>query len=176
MRYFTKRILRLSASPHAIAAGVAAGVLASSTPFLGLHFIIGFLIAFLIGGNMIAAALGTFFGNPLTFPFIWASTFEIGTQILGVENITLDSEDIANQLLTKSFDSLIPIFKPMLVGAVPLGAGLSLLSYVLVFSAVRTYQRRRRLWLEQRRGERAEIDPETVTITRGDAGDGIVAR
>ena len=39
-QYFIKRVLRLSATPHAIAAGVAAGVFASFTPFLGFHFVI----------------------------------------------------------------------------------------------------------------------------------------
>ena len=36
-QYFWKRILRLSATPHAIAAGVAAGAFAAFLPFLGLH-------------------------------------------------------------------------------------------------------------------------------------------
>lgn len=167
-RYFTKRILRLSASPHAVAAGVAAGVLASSTPFIGLHFILGFVIAFFIGGNMIAAALGTFFGNPLTFPIIWATTFKIGNQILGGAGSPMDDEELVDQLLTQSFESVLPIFKPMLVGAIPLGATLSVVSYVLVFAAVRTYQRRRRVRLQSRRAEKTEIDPDNVTVTRAD--------
>ena len=37
-------ILRLRASPHAIAAGVAAGVFASFIPFLGLHIIIAAVV------------------------------------------------------------------------------------------------------------------------------------
>jgi hypothetical protein len=83
-RYFAKRVLRLSGSPHAVAAGVAAGVFASFTPFLGFHFIIGIAIAFLIGGNFLAAALGTAFGNPITFPIIWATTYKVGGLILGL--------------------------------------------------------------------------------------------
>ena len=78
-KYVTKRILRLTASPHAVSAGVAAGVFASFTPFLGLHFIIAFVVAYVIAGNLLAAALGTFFGNPATFPIIWASTYKVGT-------------------------------------------------------------------------------------------------
>ena len=150
-RYVAKRILRLSASPHAVAAGVAAGVLASITPFIGLHFILGFLIAFLIGGNMIAAALGTFFGNPLTFPLIWASTFRIGSSILGTKTDGFDSAEVLDQAMTQSFDTLVPLIKPMLVGALPLGLPMAVTVYVLVFMAVRGHQNRRRRHLSERR-------------------------
>src|SRR5690606_9209209 len=81
-QYFAKRVLRLTATPHAIAAGIAAGTLASFTPYLGFHFIIAAAVAWVIRGNLIASALGTAVGNPLTFPFIWASTMAAGRFIL----------------------------------------------------------------------------------------------
>lgn len=81
-QYVTKRIMRLTATPHAVSAGVAAGALTSFTPFMGLHFILAFVFAWLARGNMIAAALGTFVGNPLTFPFIWAATYNTGHFVL----------------------------------------------------------------------------------------------
>ena len=57
-----------------VAAGVAAGAFTSFTPFMGLHFLFAALFAWAIRGNLLASALGTFVGNPLTFPFIWAAT------------------------------------------------------------------------------------------------------
>jgi len=165
-KYVGKRILRLSASPHAVAAGVAAGVLASMTPFIGLHFLIGFVLAFLIGGNLLAAALGTFFGNPLTFPFIWASTFRVGSKILGTETLPLDQAQLVDQLAAQSWSTIVPLFKPMIVGSLPLGLGVAAFFYVLVFIAVRSYQGRRRERLRQRREARTEIDPSDVRIFR----------
>ena len=53
--YYKHRVMRLEASPHAIAAGVAAGAFASCTPFVGFHFILSFVLAWVIGGSMIAA-------------------------------------------------------------------------------------------------------------------------
>ena len=85
IRYIAKRVLRLTATPHAIAAGVAAGIFASWTPFIGFHFMMAFVIAYLVAGNMVAAAIGTSFGNPVTFPFIWTSCYELGKFILGQE-------------------------------------------------------------------------------------------
>src|SRR5690606_12123881 len=86
MRYVAKRVLRLSASPHAIAAGFAAGVFASITPFVGLHFFLAGVIAWVTGGNLVASALGTAFGNPITFPLIWAGTYRLGRWILGLRD------------------------------------------------------------------------------------------
>ena len=158
-RYFLKRVLRLSGSPHAVAAGVAAGVFASFTPFVGLHFIISFILAFAIGGNLIAAGLGTFFGNPLTFPFIWASTYSLGSRILGHAG-AFEFGSFHHNLAEKSFDALWPLIAPMTVGAVPLGLPVAVVVYFVAFLAVRAFRDMRRERLEARRRERdAEMAP-----------------
>ena len=151
-RYFGKRVLRLSGSPHAVAAGVAAGVFASFTPFVGLHFIVSFVFAFVVGGNMLAAAMGTFVGNPLTFPFIWASTYSLGSQILGQSN-ALALHEIHYALVHRSFEVLVPIIVPMLVGAVPIGLPIAVVFYVVAFIAVRAFRDLRRERLEAQRRE-----------------------
>src|SRR5215207_1487138 len=83
--YYLKRILRLSGTPYAIAMGAAVGAAVSFTPFIGFHFILAFLIAWPLRGNMIAGAIGTCVGNPLTFPLIWATTYELGHLIMNQE-------------------------------------------------------------------------------------------
>ena len=65
-----------------IAIGVASGVAASFLPFIGLHFLIAALIALLLRGNVLASAIGTFFGNPWTFLFIWVSDYRVGLWLL----------------------------------------------------------------------------------------------
>jgi uncharacterized protein (DUF2062 family) len=152
-RYFTKRILRLSGSPHAVAAGVAAGVFASFTPFIGFHFIIAFVLAFAIGGNLLAAGLGTFFGNPLTFPFIWASTFTVGSAILHQPG---HFEALHQGFAERSLEALWPLIAPMTVGALPLGLPVAAVFYALGFFGVRAFRDMRRERLEARRREREE--------------------
>ncbi len=154
-RYLAKRVIRLSASPHAIAAGVAAGVFASFTPFIGFHFFIGFAIAFLVGGNMLAAAIGTAIGNPLTFPLIWAATFKLGHAILGGAGRVMESGEISRSLGGKSFSAILPLIRTMMVGAVPLGLAAALVLYVVVHYSVREFQTIRRDRLAVRRRERA---------------------
>ncbi len=159
VKYMLKRIMRLTASPHAISAGVAAGVFASFTPFLGLHFLIAFMVAYVIAGNFIAAAMGTFFGNPLTFPFIWGGTYKVGSLILFGKPIDGDSKGLSSLLELDFFDAGLmgvwntiigiwePVMKPMVIGAVPLGIAFAIVAYMITrWSSVkfRQAQKKRR--------------------------------
>lgn len=143
--YFRKRVLRLNATPHAIAAGFAAGVFASFTPFIGFHFLLAFALAYLVAGNMAAAALGTVVGNPVTFPFIWGLTYEVGQFILRAEPITGEApRGIGSALVHVDFASIwAPFVKPMLVGSLPVGLVSAALGYGLVYSAARSFQKHR---------------------------------
>ena len=135
-QYVTKRILRLSATPHAVAAGVAAGAFTSFTPFMGLHFVLAAVFAWLIRGNLIASALGTFVGNPLTFPFIWAATYQTGHWALQSQATHADapalgvaSGRIFSSLWKMDWDAAMtafsniwfPILYPMTIGGMLFG-------------------------------------------------------
>lgn len=160
-RYYSKRVLRLSATPHAIAIGFAAGAFTSFTPLIGFHFLISFALAWIIGGNMIAAALGTSVGNPITFPFIWASTFKLGHFVLHGGEQASHAEvkmHLAPHMLGRSFDAFFPVLEPMLVGAIPLGLVTSIISYFLVLKSVEVYQRQRRHSLAQKREQSPQDD------------------
>ena len=81
--YVKLRLNRLPGSPEQIARGIWAGVFASFTPFFGLHFLLSALIAVILRGNILAALLGTFIGNPLTYvPIAWVG-IQSGHMILG---------------------------------------------------------------------------------------------
>ncbi|MDD9978895.1 MAG: DUF2062 domain-containing protein [Boseongicola sp.] len=80
--YVVYRVRRLPDPAHKIARGIAAGVFTCFTPFFGLHFLVAATLAWVLRGNMMAALLATFFGNPITFPFIAAISMELGAWIL----------------------------------------------------------------------------------------------
>lgn len=160
--YYIKRVLRLSATPHAVAAGIAAGAFASFTPFVGFHFMIAFLVAYVIRGNLVAGAIGTAVGNPLTFPFIWAGTFQLGELMLRGESQAAPRR-LGEHLVEKSFEQLWPLIKPMLLGGIPLGLAAAAISYFLVYKTVVAYQAARRERLNggkarPRRSERAQAE------------------
>lgn len=81
--YSIYRVKRLPDTPHKIAIGLAIGVFCSFTPFFGLHFFLAAFMAYILKGNIVAALFGTFFGNPLTWPFIASLSVKLGQIILG---------------------------------------------------------------------------------------------
>jgi uncharacterized protein len=153
-RYLVYRLRRLSATPHAIALGFAAGVFSAFTPFLGTHLMMAVLIAWIIGGSLVAAVLGTFVGNPLTYPFQWYATYKVGSILLGARGMR-KTIDLSNGIFQSSLNHLWPILKPMTLGAIPVGLTAAALAYVLVKPAVEAYQRRRRREFEHRQGRAA---------------------
>jgi uncharacterized protein (DUF2062 family) len=153
-RYVIYRLRRLSDTPHAVALGFAIGVFTAVTPFLGTHMAMAALLAWVIGGSVVAAVLGTFVGNPLTYPVFWYSTYEVGDLMLGgaAEKPRID---LSGGIFQTSIDQLWPILKPMTLGAIPVGLALAAISYVIVKPMVDAYKHRRRRKLELRASREA---------------------
>ncbi|MFV2002063.1 MAG: DUF2062 domain-containing protein [Paracoccaceae bacterium] len=82
--YVMHRLWRLPDPPYRIARGIAAGVFICFTPFFGLHIVLAMALAFVMRGNIMAAAIATFFGNPITFPIIATVAVELGSWMLGL--------------------------------------------------------------------------------------------
>ena len=79
-----RRLVRIGSDPHAVAAGFASGAALSCTPLFGLHFFLSFALAWVVRGHMLAAALGTAVGNPVTFPLFVSGAYTTGTLLLGM--------------------------------------------------------------------------------------------
>lgn len=80
--YLRERVSRMSASTHALSLGIACGAAASMTPFLGLHFVIAAMMAYIFRGNLFTSAIGTLIGNPWSFPLIWAADNYVGSWVI----------------------------------------------------------------------------------------------
>jgi uncharacterized protein (DUF2062 family) len=118
-------------------------VFISATPYAGFHMVLASSLAWIIGGSIVGAILGTFVGNPLTYPLFWVSSYEVGHAILGGEQHTVPSDLWSGDFQT-TINQIWPLLKPMTIGAIPIGLALGALSYVLVKPAVNAYQHRRR--------------------------------
>ena len=168
--YYVKRVLRLSGTPYAIAIATAIGAGVSITPFIGFHFLMTFALTWVFRGNLIAGAIGTCLGNPLTFPFIWAATYEVGQFILRGRSIDAPAR-LTNELASKSIDQIWPLIKPMLVGSVPLGLATGCIVYFAVHKAVSTYQDKRRQRLASYQLARGAREPaEAGKLARTEPG------
>jgi uncharacterized protein (DUF2062 family) len=151
--YLGKRVQRLPDSPHRIALGFACGVMASFTPFFGFHFVIAAALAFITRGNILASAIGTFVGNPLTFPFIAGTAMYLGHRITGI------GLEFQNHIFTfgSLWDNLEAIFVPYLVGGFFPGVAASVTAYWLGRPVVAAFQKRRRSKLMKRAKQRLHL-------------------
>lgn len=145
------RLSRLKACPHRISLGFAAGAFASFLPLVGLHFVLAAALAFVIRGNIIASAVGTVVGNPITFPMIWFATYKVGVAFTG-QPPTRNPQGIVRlaevrlgfnaESLSGFWQTLGETFWPMVVGALPLGLLCASACYLIVYSSLRGVQRR----------------------------------
>jgi hypothetical protein len=155
--YLFHRIARIPGTPHYIAAGLACGAAISCTPFVGLHFVLSFVLAWIVRGSLVAAAIGTAFGNPWTFPFIWVWIYESGHWILNAHStVPAESVNFARFFakitfatlrldMAYLFDTAWPVLWPMFIGGIPTAAVVWFAFYLPLKPAVAAYQHRRRL-------------------------------
>lgn len=169
--YVKHRVRRLPDSAHRISRGVGAGVFVSFTPLFGLHFIAAALIARAVRGNILAALLGTFFGNPLTFPVIAFTSMKLGHFILGTnfdetKHATIFGKFVgAGEDLKHNFFALFTeatahwgnlynfwneVFLPYLVGGLVPGLVCAVVIYYLSEPIISAYQKHRRKRLKER--------------------------
>lgn len=175
MQYVVHRLRRLPDPSHKISRGIAAGVFTSFTPFFGLHFFFSAILAWLMRGNIVAALLATFVGNPITFPIIAAISMEFGSYILGVRSLPLplvlgSFSEAANDLwhnvvaiftadtshwggLSRFWDR---VFLPYLVGGFLPGLVAAIASYFLANPLIAAYQKARLARLKKKFAKRRE--------------------
>ncbi len=154
-QYIVMRLNRLKGTPREIAAGVACGVAVSFTPFVGFHFVLAAITAWIVRGNILASAIGTAAGNPWTFPFIWVSVLYTGRKILGLEYADAVNVNFET-VFTKTFRALInfdfgnvvndvwPVLWPMIVGCIPFYIVFWLLSFYIFDTALERVAKRRK--------------------------------
>jgi uncharacterized protein (DUF2062 family) len=140
--YIGRRVQRLPDTPHRIALGFACGVMASFTPLFGFHFIVAALIALAVRGNLLASALGTFLGNPLTFPFIAGAALTCGAWMTGESEHLLAFKP---SMVVDDFGLFVDtVFVPYLLGGIAPGLLTATAIYALVRPVIAAYQQRRR--------------------------------
>ena len=100
-------------------------------------FSTSYFFAFLIRGNVIASLIGTFIGNPLTFPFIWSLIYNIGIFITSKNQLILNSEISIDMILNQTYE----IFIPMLIGGAIISFPIWLITFLVTYSFVSSYKK-----------------------------------
>ena len=165
IEYVGIRLKRIPDTPHKISLGMSCGIFASFTPLFGLHFLIAGLLSYLLRANVLASLIGTFVGNPITFPIITVFNLKLGEWILGSSEYSSgDGGKIFEGfldfifLIYKSFftegsigENNVPrmneflngVFIPYSLGGLILGIFIAVVSYFLLRPLVATYQKKR---------------------------------
>lgn len=174
-QYVKHRVRRLPDSPTRIARGVFAGVFTTFTPFYGFHFFIAAGLAKAGRGNILAALMSTFFGNPLTYLPIGVVSLKTGHFLLGTEfeeNMNIGrrfagaGRDLRDNFWAMFTDDRAQwhrlggfydeVFLPYLVGGIIPGLISATVCYYLALPLISAYQNRRRGRLKAKLQERRD--------------------
>tara|TARA_E500000331_G_C17214862_1_gene695440 strand:- start:611 stop:1198 length:588 start_codon:yes stop_codon:yes gene_type:complete len=161
-KYILLNLKRMKGSSHEIALGLACGISVSFTPFLGLHALFAITLAWVLRGSMAAALIGTLFGNPWTFPFIWYLSYEVGKLFI-LDSSNINQQDlfaslkhemivlfllVKNIFLTTDYGLIKENFytlnyiPTMAVGALPIALISWFLSYFTFESIINSYKKK----------------------------------
>ncbi|MFZ7092380.1 DUF2062 domain-containing protein [Primorskyibacter sp. 2E233] len=168
-QYVQHRLHRLPDPPHRIARGIFAGVFTTFTPFYGLHFVIAALIAWIMRGNILAALLSTFFGNPLTYVPIGVAAMTTGHWLLGnkgrppaidghhsglVEKFVKAGQDLWDNLVASFTGAEVDwadlsifydqVFFPYMIGGILPGIIAGTVAYYVSLPLITAYKNRRK--------------------------------
>ena len=163
--YVGIRLKRIPDTPHKISLGMSCGIFASFTPLFGLHFLIAGLLSYVLRANVLASLIGTFIGNPITFPIITVFNLKLGEWILGSNEYSsgdggkifegfLDfifliykslftEGSIGENSVPRMNEFLYGVFIPYSLGGLILGISVAIISYFLLRPLVSTYQKKR---------------------------------
>lgn len=187
-RYVMHRMARLPDDPRRIARGVFAGTFIAFLPIPGMQFLGGWLLAWLMRGNILASLLATFISNPLTTPLIAVFSVGFGRWLLGFrealspEKIGRAFEEAGSEVWHNivavftpapvRWDSLLgfwdKIYWPYFVGCAGPAIFLALILYFVTIPLVQAYQQAREKKAKDRIERRRRLRA-TVAASRGDA-------
>ena len=133
-----------------------------------MHFVCAALIARVMSGNLLAALLGTFFGNPLTYIPIGVVSLKTGHLLLGtefvhepgardpgfIEKFVWAADDLQENIMAlfmgreMDWSSLAiffdEVFFPYMVGGIIPGVFVATIAYFLTVPIIHAYQNRRK--------------------------------
>lgn len=186
--YVLHRMRRLPDQPHRVARGFACGIFISFTPLFGFHLFGAAALAWLLGGNIIAALFGTLIGNPVTIPLIAALSVGLGRKMLGVEG-SLSPQRILHEFtratgeMTHNIGAMFTdqvahwdslghfydvIFLPYLVGGLIPGLIAATIGHYVTVPVIRAYHRRRAGKMAERIAALKRMTEDSVAPARAD--------
>lgn len=162
--YILQRVKRMSGTPTSIAIGAAWGVSVSFSPFIGLHLLLGMMLAFVTRGNMLACLFGTLVGNPWTFPLFFYLEYQLGSGVIWfatgeTSQMASSMQAFIGMFLANPAATIGILFAPILVGCLIFGIIAWFATFGFVYWAVKGWREHRKRRLAAVRRLRASDGP-----------------
>lgn len=138
---FIKSVKSLRGDPHYISKGMALGVFVGVTPTFPFHTTLALVLAALFRGSPAAAALGVWFGNPITMPFFYFGSYKAGMMLLGK---SLPEFAINQQSLTELIKMGFDVTAAMIAGGMLIGIIPGIAGYFVTHKIVSVIHRRKK--------------------------------
>ncbi|MGE4298603.1 MAG: DUF2062 domain-containing protein [Desulfovibrionaceae bacterium] len=148
VRFNYLRIIRLKASAHSIALGMALGIFVGFLPIIPFQTVVVLTLALIFRANKITAGTFTFISNPLNLIPFYYMLFVVGRFVLPFEGVAFNPDNLAmKDMIAAGWD----FFLVMTAGGVLLGVPSAVVTYFVGRWCVLTYRRRRALRLLRNR-------------------------
>lgn len=123
LKSFWDNVLSQKTHPHEIAFAYGLGIFIGVLP--GVDLLLGFLVLLFFRINKVALIAGMATINPLTTPFVYALSFQIGKSMVGYTPL----EDVGKFSTT----NLLNISKPLIIGNLVFAVIAAFTAYVIVY-------------------------------------------
>ncbi len=130
-----REVLSVNEPPQKVAMAFAVGVFVGMSPLLGLHTVLGILLAWQLRLNKLVTLIGVYVTNPWTIVPIYTFGTWLGAKVLGISHImpTIDWQHITCRILFNEFRHLL---MPFIIGSTLVGVVSAVAGYILIYRAV----------------------------------------
>jgi len=132
-RYLAE-IRQLEGDPNYVARGMAIGVFIGMTPTIPLHTILAIALAFIFRGSKPAAVIGVWVANPLTIPFFYITSYQIGIFLFKISTPFNPTHISIHQLIELGFEITIA----MVIGGMVLGIPFGIIAYCVTWRIIKS--------------------------------------
>jgi len=106
------------------------------SPLIGLHTVLGLLVAWVFKLNKFVSIVGIYVTNPWTIVPIYSFGIWLGAKLLAINHIIPDI-DWAHLSMQELLHTMGPLLLPFLLGTTVLGTVSALLSYFIIYRTVK---------------------------------------
>jgi len=129
-------LFRIKDTPHRISLAFSLGVFIGMSPLLGIHTVLGILVASFFRLNRLATIVGVYVTNPWTIVPIYTFSTWVGAKCLGMNRIIPDV-DWHHLTVHALLNDLSPLLLPFVAGSFLIGAISSVMSYLIMIRIVK---------------------------------------